>query len=131
MRISDWSSDVCSSDLPREPRVARREHGGESRASGPAGVKQAAFIEFPHLPMEYPQPRGGRLRNRSPSRGSSMVSHPGVPYKNRDMTVTPTPPPAALDRRSVVFARLRFFAEAAIGLALLGADRKSTSLNSS
>src|SRR3546814_7825031 len=71
--------------------------------------------------MEYPQPRGGRLRNRSPSRGSSMVSHPGVPYKNRDMTVTPTPPPAALDRRTAVFARLRLFAEAAIGLALLGA----------
>src|SRR3546814_16978208 len=25
MRISDWSSDVCSSDLPREPREPRRD----------------------------------------------------------------------------------------------------------
>src|SRR3546814_5804492 len=26
MRISDWSSDVCSSDLARKRQVARREH---------------------------------------------------------------------------------------------------------
>src|SRR3546814_1020030 len=28
MRISDWSSDVCSSDLPRGRRAARRKLGG-------------------------------------------------------------------------------------------------------
>src|SRR3546814_15841078 len=34
MRISDWSSDVCSSDLARQP--ARRQAEGELRP-GPAG----------------------------------------------------------------------------------------------
>src|SRR3546814_4756909 len=34
MRISDWSSDVCSSDLPEAQRVMRaahRQHGGSCR----------------------------------------------------------------------------------------------------
>src|SRR3546814_6713374 len=35
MRISDWSSDVCSSDLPRTP-YARRGRIAEERPGGPA-----------------------------------------------------------------------------------------------
>src|SRR3546814_16952280 len=37
MRISDWSSDVCSSDLPLRGDVVRRGFGGEHRDVG-AGV---------------------------------------------------------------------------------------------
>src|SRR3546814_16789225 len=33
MRISDWSSDVCSSDLPRHPAV-RGDAGGEALVPG-------------------------------------------------------------------------------------------------
>src|SRR3546814_14697648 len=32
MRISDWSADVCSSDLQRSPR---RRRGGDGRQAGP------------------------------------------------------------------------------------------------
>src|SRR3546814_2839676 len=40
MRISDWSSDVCSSDLPR---VSEKS----AIAQGPCRSTQAAFDEFP------------------------------------------------------------------------------------
>src|SRR3546814_5456114 len=32
MRISDWSSDVCSSDLPAERALTRFRRGGETAA---------------------------------------------------------------------------------------------------
>src|SRR3546814_13796713 len=35
MRISDWSSDVCSSDLDEEPRPLRRPGAFPARAAGP------------------------------------------------------------------------------------------------
>src|SRR3546814_18135095 len=31
MRIGDWSSDVCSSDLTPQPRILRRHHADEQR----------------------------------------------------------------------------------------------------
>src|SRR3546814_2126406 len=34
MRISDWSSDVCSSDLPHGGRGSRRRGGGDWRSGG-------------------------------------------------------------------------------------------------
>src|SRR3546814_9919676 len=37
MRISDWSSDVCSSDLPRACAHARRDAGGRL----PGGARRA------------------------------------------------------------------------------------------
>src|SRR3546814_6999203 len=48
MRISDWSSDVCSSDLAlrRRPVVDRVDHGGVGRVDRldqgePAGMRRA------------------------------------------------------------------------------------------
>src|SRR3546814_9938792 len=48
MRISDWSSDVCSSDLPAEPRDgARLLHVG---ASGSAtGLADRSIADLPDL----------------------------------------------------------------------------------
>src|SRR3546814_5987534 len=39
MRISDWSSDVCSSDLPRSQKVATITSGGQ----------KDRFVPFPDL----------------------------------------------------------------------------------
>src|SRR3546814_1122938 len=41
MRISDWSSDVCSSDLDRDAR----DHGGPARGDGRPGRRAAALFE--------------------------------------------------------------------------------------
>src|SRR3546814_16772318 len=42
MRISDWSSDVCSSDLQRTPQ-------GRSRASWASGRSRPSVLVFPVL----------------------------------------------------------------------------------
>src|SRR3546814_8263247 len=50
MRISDWSSDVCSSDLADEARTflsmphpePDRSHGGERKSPAPTGSPEAA-----------------------------------------------------------------------------------------
>src|SRR3546814_17314863 len=39
MRISDWSSDVCSSDLPELPREAHEAEAGIGRAIGHSGYE--------------------------------------------------------------------------------------------
>src|SRR3546814_15747755 len=41
MRISDWSSDVCSSDLPHLEDIHRREH--RMIRSGPLKIKLQLF----------------------------------------------------------------------------------------
>src|SRR3546814_7311018 len=60
MRISDWSSDVCSSDLQHRRHLQRdEEHPGPDAASRAAG-----------------RPRAGRLRRRAflpgPGGGASL-----------------------------------------------------------
>src|SRR3546814_16121248 len=55
MRISDWSSDVCSSDL-LEDAEALREAGGEILA--PRGrVQSAVLLEHPRLRADASQVR--------------------------------------------------------------------------
>src|SRR3546814_18707650 len=56
MRISDWSSDVCSSDLPEE-RPAREGRRFDRRPGG---------LDRPSRPHPEPQrpPRGGRSEER-------------------------------------------------------------------
>src|SRR3546814_9281220 len=60
MRISDWSSDVCSSDLPpgRAPGAGRR---GARRGAGDAGASRgpgmSGFVigdDHPALPGHFP-----------------------------------------------------------------------------
>src|SRR3546814_1163332 len=60
MRISDWSSDVCSSDLPGRARNLVRNiapgHGIAIKARGEHGANQRSDI-FTHL-CRYRQSRG-------------------------------------------------------------------------
>src|SRR3546814_19072235 len=66
MRISDWSSDVCSSDLIRPPvgrdRKAKLEQAGA--ASPPHG----------HAPERYP-----RFRQNVPTRGNGLIQSYWIP----------------------------------------------------
>src|SRR3546814_18111111 len=45
MRISDWSSDVCSSDLQRPDEIGRGQHGFGMEAAAPPGGAGAAEAE--------------------------------------------------------------------------------------
>src|SRR3546814_12362888 len=69
MRISDWSSDVCSSDLPARPRRPddrRRRPGGGARRLPPALERQ----------------RGGRhRRQRSRGRASDARRPQALPLR--------------------------------------------------
>src|SRR3546814_11497200 len=47
MRISDWSSDVCSSDLERVGRVARCRLARQRHACGGADLGQVAGADDP------------------------------------------------------------------------------------
>src|SRR3546814_8409207 len=63
MRISDWSSDVCSSDLVREQQHDRydqhdKQTGGQRIAAHPA--QQSISIHFDH----YPAPAWTRSEER-------------------------------------------------------------------
>src|SRR3546814_2631582 len=44
MRISDWSSDVCSSDLTADKRVREDDRGDNAVAAGPTRGKVAVFV---------------------------------------------------------------------------------------
>src|SRR3546814_3831660 len=44
MRISDWSSDVCSSDLPKNAFGSCAEEKDSSPLSSPARAKQAIHL---------------------------------------------------------------------------------------
>src|SRR3546814_4050598 len=71
MRISDWSSDVCSSDLQRRPgdelRSVAREHAQVDSADRPAGIAVAD---------DQPAARGG-LQRDLPRRHADAVKGDG------------------------------------------------------
>src|SRR3546814_14227725 len=50
MRISDWSSDVCSSDLPLIVVVARHVGGIEARALGPGTIAPERLVLVEAVP---------------------------------------------------------------------------------
>src|SRR3546814_20071767 len=56
MRISDWSSDVCSSDLPPELRRT-------------AGSPPQFLFRYSHQQPEYPDTDAAERRSRSRNRG--------------------------------------------------------------
>src|SRR3546814_14763818 len=79
MRISDWSSDVCSSDLFRTPlrqRQRRNRHGNLLRLGGAAAAVRIAAAVPP------------TLRPRTPAGGRGIVDpapHADAPDVDTDM----------------------------------------------
>src|SRR3546814_7173217 len=78
MRISDWSSDVCSSDLARSTdrscEMRQRQRGGEEQAFGdldsramPVARNAADLAHQPPAP-EKEDERRGEQRRRHPRR---------------------------------------------------------------
>src|SRR3546814_13214860 len=62
MRISDWSSDVCSSDLPCAACNAKRRNGGQcaQRRADPAEVRAARGESGRQLDLDWQQCRWGQ-----------------------------------------------------------------------
>src|SRR3546814_20084766 len=58
MRISDWSSDVCSSDLPQQPGLQRRRHVADLVEEQGAAV---VLLETAHVPLGRAGERAGLL----------------------------------------------------------------------
>src|SRR3546814_4780545 len=94
MRISDWSSDVCSSDLGREDRGSRGAVGQDPLA---AGLRSDAWRL---RQMLWPRPcarhagehrRGGRRDRRPVDRRAGHAAPPPDPPHPR-----PRPPPRPL-----------------------------------
>src|SRR3546814_797402 len=121
MRISDWSSDVCSSDLPRRGadhhrhllrrlvgRPPGRHVADQRRAGAPPGCRPAArpggFRPAPHPP-------GGRRpadRHRAPAAvagcagpvgagARALARRPGPPPRPRPRPPLPPPAPSYVD----------------------------------
>src|SRR3546814_18444188 len=68
MRISDWSSDVCSSDL----LLAVRTQAGER---GDLGVLALVQVDDPHLAVPEPEAQPGR---RVPAEGLAEADRKSV-----------------------------------------------------
>src|SRR3546814_5623575 len=73
MRISDWSSDVCSSDLPGQGRTWTRWPTGCRRT---AGLRFPPLPSFPHLPARRAEP--ARLLKDRPHRRRRRHLRPPV-----------------------------------------------------
>src|SRR3546814_20408775 len=66
MRISDWSSDVCSSDLARGPRSPRRRRYRRTRPRS-RRTAAAAGVRQPPCPLVTPDLIRGRAQQRRPA----------------------------------------------------------------
>src|SRR3546814_15320166 len=113
MRISDWSSDVCSSDLKLRGRIGlgekdRREIDGEGGIGEPvvpfdqiarrsADDRQQPFARYRlnlhHLPL--PPPRSAHILHPGDSRAPSLASLRPAPIP-AFAVITGVPPPTAL-----------------------------------
>src|SRR3546814_273674 len=82
MRISDWSSDVCSSDLPRRARLQLRhgllevvQHDDAGLGGRPGESDEADGDPNQHVKAEVPQqPEPSSGQNGSPRSSSSLPS---------------------------------------------------------
>src|SRR3546814_4631833 len=74
MRISDWSSDVCSSDLHNAPEAGRHRRKGGRTSSPPRSIPPACLggrALRPPLPLSVPS------RRKKPRPGSNTTPHSG------------------------------------------------------
>src|SRR3546814_12860295 len=112
MRISDWSSDVCSSDLAiaaadqvagvdGQAGIGRMAQGFTRHARGPAGVLVLGVGEVQHHQRRAGRARGAQLPPRAPP-DAGALHPPGVQRVGRPAlalralhagaTVLPSPP---------------------------------------
>src|SRR3546814_3472963 len=88
MRISDWSSDVCSSDLDR----GRCRRGRLRHATGPAAAVRGA-VGYHAVALPAHVPRGRPLTSRGSPGASAVSSVETLPH---------THTAGIIDRKSVV-----------------------------
>src|SRR3546814_7704433 len=106
MRISDWSSDVCSSDLVEAAGLRQRQVGNAGRARGGSGGRA---VKQQNGKAEHgQQDRSAEQRGKSPSRPA-------------------TPPDGAILCQS----RVRLQTKRINSRLICGGDRKSTRLKPS
>src|SRR3546814_20152280 len=81
MRISDWSSDVCSSDLHNAPEAGRHRRKGGRTSFPPRSIPPACLggrALRPPLPLSVPsrrkKPRPGSNRSEERRVGKECVS---------------------------------------------------------
>src|SRR3546814_314606 len=134
MRISDWSSDVCSSDLHRQVNVRPADMAGstEGRSEGDAAQQEGhtgCQREFGHAEVQ----RQEYLDRRKAEEGSRTADCTGKDAADKQGR------PAVLrldDRAETEQLRQHQYLDGATGNRIQGllvelGDRKSTSLNSS
>src|SRR3546814_2768008 len=91
MRISDWSSDVCSSDLRLHRHAQRLLHVLEERAEGGLqrrgrfGRDDAEVELLGHLGLGGGRPQGGGQREAGGGCGHGF-QHLGLPYRSEEHT---------------------------------------------
>src|SRR3546814_8605730 len=77
MRISDWSSDVCSSDLERWAREGIDEIGTAHASMGVGGGRSRAFRDARHRYRPRPRLRADPRASRfDPARIGAATEHP-------------------------------------------------------
>src|SRR3546814_3903909 len=79
MRISDWSSDVCSSDLRAALGVSRRWHGPPARAAQRSSPAQLAGRSR-RFNLTETGSRPGKPRGRSEEHTSELQSLMRISY---------------------------------------------------
>src|SRR3546814_12237808 len=112
MRISDWSSDVCSSDLARRAQVdpihvhrkERKDRRGHRACGICAGTRQAATLVS--VPGEHtvdcpPRSQTSLQANRVESRPGSSTLHTDLPLSLHCFPLAPTLPL----RQTVVYVK--------------------------
>src|SRR3546814_11609454 len=102
LRISDWSSDVCSSDLTAPSRHARTRH---VNTHDPLDAR----IGFPPSTnaMEHPQPRQQTANSRSGRRGWDQVLRANAAQPNSLSWTATSLNPAAARRPGRVSGSMR------------------------
>src|SRR3546814_4294483 len=81
MRISDWSSDVCSSDLGAPPSTILNHHAPD--LTDVAGIAPAAAVQSGVFLHVIPIYRGNR---RGAARGPRIRSGAGAEYRSEEHT---------------------------------------------
>src|SRR3546814_3349411 len=123
MRISDWSSDVCSSDLPLENQHAFRLQHSEALGKTASQILAPVFTQL-SVPRREPRARPGmhqvrRIKSNKPERGVGIWQVAEVQHHVR------------LNAQGALASRVAARVVGDCQRLAAHVDRKSTRLNSS